>query len=259
MGQSFIRTVLVCTLTAASASVFAAPPGLLMTYSFDSLSGKFGQPQEIKARSFTLGATLLGEGYRASVFVPYISLEGPGTLVAGTVANAGSASTRRSEQGMGDIVGTYTKDIIGSIQSKGFAMSATGLVKIASGNEKRGLGTGKTDYGIQADLAYRFNNGFGLTAIVGRQYYGDTPELPLLNGHYSTVGVNFPLGDSLFINLNTSQRDELLAGTEKRKERAISAVYALDTTSALQFGYTKGRSTASPDDVVSISYVSQVE
>lgn len=258
MGQSFIRAVLVCTLTAASAPVFAAPPGLLMTYSFDSLSGKFGQPQEIKARSFTLGATLLGEDYRASLFVPYISLEGPGTLVAGTVAGA-SGPSRRSEQGLGDMVATYTKDIVGSIQSKGFVMSATGLVKIASGNEDRGLGTGKTDYGIQADLAYRFNNGFGLTAVVGRQYYGDTPELPLLNGNYSTVGVNFPLGDSLFINLNTSQRDELLAGTEKRKERAISAVYALDTTSALQFGYTKGRSTASPDDVFSISYVSQVE
>ncbi|MCZ7140584.1 hypothetical protein O6379_24090, partial [Salmonella enterica subsp. enterica] len=90
-----------------------------------------------------------------------------------------------------------TTDIIGGIQTKGFAMSATGLVKIATGNEDRGLGTGKTDYGIQTDLAYRFNNGFGLTAVLGRQYYGDTPELPLLNGNYATVGVNFPLGDSL--------------------------------------------------------------
>ncbi|WP_334119180.1 hypothetical protein [Limnobacter sp.] len=258
MGHSFVRAFLVCTLTAASTSVFAAPPGLLMTYSFDSLSGKFGQAQETRAKSFTLGATLVGEDYRASVFVPYISLEGPGTLVAGTVTG-GSGDTRRSQQGLGDIVATYTQDIVGGIQSKGFAMSATGLVKIASGNEDKGLGTGKTDYGLQADLAYRFNNGFGLTAIVGRQYYGDTPELPLLNGNYTTLGVNFPLGEALFINLNTSQRDELLAGTGKRKERAISAVYALDQTSALQFGYTKGRSTASPDDVFSLSYVSQVE
>ena len=70
MGQSFIRLALACTLTAASTAAIAAPPGLLMTYSFDSLSGKFGQPQEIKARSFTLGATLVGEGYRASLFVP---------------------------------------------------------------------------------------------------------------------------------------------------------------------------------------------
>ena len=75
MGQSFIRLALACTLTAASTAAIAAPPGLLMTYSFDSLSGKFGQAQEIKARSFTLGATLVGEGYRASLFVPYISLE----------------------------------------------------------------------------------------------------------------------------------------------------------------------------------------
>jgi hypothetical protein len=157
------------------------------------------------------------------------------------------------------MVATYTADVVGGIQTKGFAMSATGLVKIASGNEDKGLGTGKTDYGIQTDLAYRFNNGFGLTAILGRQYYGDTPQLRLLNGNYSTVGVGFPLGNSLFVNLTTSQRDELLAGTEKRKERAISGLYALDKISVLQFGYTKGRSTASPDDVLSVSYVTQVE
>jgi len=259
MGHFFVRSALACALTAAvSTSVFAAPPGLLMTYSFDSLSGKFGQPTETKARSFTLGATLVGEGYRASLFVPYISLEGPGTLVAGTVTgNAGPP--RRSAQGLGDMVATYTRDLVGGIQTKGFALSATGLVKIATGNEDKGLGTGKTDYGVQADVAYRFNNGFGLTAVVGRQYYGDTPQLRLQDGNYSTVGVNFPLGNSLFVNLNTSERDALLVGTPKRKERAISAVYALSAATALQFGYTTGQSTASPDDVFSISYVSQVE
>jgi len=258
MGHLFIRTVVVCTLSAVGTSVFAAPPGLLMTYSFDSLSGKFGQPTETRARSFTVGATLVGEGYRASLFVPYISLEGPGTLVAGTVTG-NSGPSRRSEQGLGDIVATYTKDLVGGIQSKGFALSATGLVKIASGNEDKGLGTGKTDYGVQADLAYRFKNGFGLAAVLGRQYYGDTPQLRLQNGNYTTVGVNFPVGDTLFVNLNTTERDALLAGTPKRKERAISAVYPLSSSTALQFGYTSGQSTASPDDVVSISYVSQVE
>ncbi|HEX4856501.1 MAG TPA: hypothetical protein VFV28_06780 [Limnobacter sp.] len=258
MGRLFIQTAVACALGASGAAAFAAPPGLLMTYSFDSLTGKFGQPQEIRARSFTLGATLVGEEYRASLFVPYISLEGPGTLVAGTVAGA-SAASRRNQQGLGDMVATYTRDVIGSPQSKGFAASATGLVKIATGNEDKGLGTGKTDYGIQTELAYRFNNGFGLTAVLGRQYYGDTPELPLQDGNYGTVGVNFPLGKSLFVNLTTTQRDELLVGAEKRRERAISALYSLDSASALQFGYTKGRSSASPDDVVSISYVSQVQ
>lgn len=259
MGHLFVRTALVCVFTAAaSTSVVAAPPGLLMTYSFDSLSGKFGQSTETKARSFTLGATLLGEGHRASLFVPYISLEGPGTLVAGTVTG-NTGPTRRSEQGLGDIVATYTKDLVGGIQTKGFALSATGLVKIATGNEDKGLGTGKTDYGVQADLAYRFNNGFGLSAVLGRQYYGDTPQLRLQDGNYSTVGVNFPLGNALFVNVNTSERDALLVGTPTRKERAISAVYALSLNTAIQIGFTKGQSTASPNDVFSISYVSQVE
>jgi len=121
------------------------------------------------------------------------------------------------------------------------------------------LGTGKTDFGIQTDLAYRLKNGVSFTTVLGRQFYGKTSTLPLMDGNYAIVGVGLPLTNSLFMNITTSHRDELIAGTQKRKENALSAVYALDQTSALQFGYTRGRTTASPDDVISFSYVSQVE
>jgi hypothetical protein len=257
MRQSFIRSAVALSLAAASSAAFAAPPGLLMTYSFDSLSGKFGQASETKAKSYTLGATLIGDDYRASVFIPYISLEGPGTVVSGTVS--GSTGQRRTAKGLGDIVATYTQDVIGGIQTKGFAVSATGLIKIASGDEQEGLGTGKTDFGIQTDLAYRLKNGVSFTTVLGRQFYGKTSTLPLMDGNYAIVGVGLPLTNSLFMNITTSHRDELIAGTQKRKENALSAVYALDQTSALQFGYTRGRTTASPDDVISFSDVSQVE
>ncbi|HEX4842366.1 MAG TPA: hypothetical protein VFV57_01745 [Limnobacter sp.] len=258
MGHTFIRALLGCALGATLTTAWAQPPSLLMTYSFDSLKGKFGQARETEAKSYTLGATLVGETYRASLFVPYISLQGPGTVVNGTVTAGGGAATRKAK-GLGDMVATYTRDIIGGIQTKGFAASATGLAKLATGDEKEGLGTGKTDYGIQTDLAYRFQNNYALTAVLGRMYYGDTPTLRLQDGSYAILGFGMPVGDSLYVNFTTSQRDELLLGTEKRKERAVSAVYSLSPTSALQFGYTRGRSTASPDDIFSFSLVTQVE
>ncbi|WP_370263649.1 hypothetical protein [Limnobacter sp.] len=258
MGHTFIRTLLGCALGATLSTAWAQPPALLMTYSFDSLTGKFGQSRETEAKSFTLGATLVGETYRASLFVPYISLKGPGTVVNGTVTPAGGAPTRKAK-GLGDMVATYTRDVVGDLQSKGFAASVTGLAKLATGDERDGLGTGKTDYGIQADLAYRFQNNFALTGVFGRTLYGDTPTLRLLHGNYSILGFGFPFGDDLYINFTTSERDKLLANTEKRRERAMSAVYSLSQTSALQFGYTRGRSTASPDDVFSFSLVTQVE
>lgn len=263
MGQSAFKAIFPLAvpfllLAPTSAALAQTEPKLLMTYSFDSVEGKFGQTQDTKAQAVTVAATIAGDGYRASLFVPYISLEGPGTLVSGTIAGAGGNPTRKS-RGLGDIVATYSQDIVGSVQSKGFAASGTALVKFASGDEEEGLGTGKTDYALQADLAYRFQNGFGLTTVLGRNYYGRTAVLPLKNGNYYTVGANVQLSPQLLVNVTATERDELIANSGKRKERGVSAIYGLSPTSALQFAYTRGRSTASPDDVFSIGYIHTVE
>lgn len=260
MGQHFTRTLglVFMGLLAGTAHAKEQETGLLLTTSFDSLKGKFGQTQETRARSFTVAGTVVGEGYRASVFVPYISLEGPGTLVGGTVTGAAGAA-RRKVSGLGDVLASLSIDMVGNPQSKGFTVASTGLVKLPTGDEKEGLGTGKADYAIQADTGYRFSNGFGLTGIVGRQFYGQTPTLRLQDGNYTTLGVNFPLGQSLYVNLNASRRDKLLSTAKERRERSVSAVYAVGPTSAIQLGYTTGSTSASPDSVLSLSYIAQID
>ncbi|MFN4327479.1 MAG: transporter [Limnobacter sp.] len=231
---------------------------LVLTTSFDSIKGKFGQTSETTARSFTVGLTLVGENTRLSAFLPYITLEGPGTVINGAVTG-GAGGQRRSVKGVGDMLITASRDVVGTIQSKGFHLAATGLIKLPTGDDKQGLGTGKTDYAAQADMAYRFQNGVSLTLNAGRQYYGQTPQLKLLDGNYTTAGIQVPLGSSLLMTVSAIQRDRILQTAQERRERNLAFIYGLSRTSAVQLGMTTGSTTASPDRAISLSLITQLD
>lgn len=256
MGQIFLKGAAAGLLVCCFTSAHADTDSLLMTYSFDSLKGNFGQTQETKAKAFTLGATYVTPSYRASIFVPYISLEGPGTFVNGTVTNSSNQSTRK-ESGLGDVLTTLSTDFIGGPTALGWTVGATGLLKLPVGNEDKGLGTGKTDYAAQGDFAYRFKEGFSLNGNYGRQIYGKSSTVQLKDGNYYGLGFGISLSNALNLNFNATKRDAIVAGGQDRKERTISGVYAFGPTSALQVGYTKGYSIASPDKAFSASLIFQ--
>lgn len=256
----FRHTITALLGIALSSLAQAADNGmpLILTTSFDSIKGKFGQPTDTTARSFTVGLTLVGENTRFSAFLPYISLEGPGTVINGTVTG-GAGAQRRSVSGVGDMLITASRDVVGTIQSKGFHLAATGLIKLPTGDDKQGLGTGKSDYAVQADVAYRFNNGVALTLNAGRQYYGQTPQLKLLDGNYSTAGIQVPLSDSLLMTVSAIQRDRILQTAQERRERNLAFIYGLTRTTAVQLGMTTGSTTASPDRAISLSLITQLD
>ncbi|MDH4396518.1 MAG: hypothetical protein QE278_12640 [Limnobacter sp.] len=236
--------------------VHAAETKLLLTTSFDSLKGKFGQTQETTATSITVGATLVGESFRFGVFVPYVSLEGPGVLVGGTVTRASSNSVNKTS-GIGDALATVSLDLLGNPAKVGASVGSTLLLKLPTGDEKKGLGTGKADYGFQFDLGYRPAATLGFTAVVGRQFYGESDVVSLLDGNYNSLGVNFAAGQSVLFNVSTTQRDALTRTSAKRKESAVSMVVAVNPKLALQFALTQGNSVSSPDSVVSASLLYQ--
>jgi hypothetical protein len=256
MGQLFFRSVGFCALLACAGMTYAKDGALILTYSFDSLKGNFGQAQETKVQTVAVKATVIEDMYRVAVFVPYVSLEGRGHLVGGTVVGSSAQATHHTK-GMGDVVATASVDLLGGLQDDGFSMAATGVLKLPTADEGQGLGTGKTDLGLQLDLAYRFESGFGLTGSVGHQFYGRTTALPLKDGNYQMIGLNFKVTDAFYVNLNVKRSDPLLEGGAGRRESSISGVYALSPTSAFQLSLAHGGSSASPDDSLSASLVFQ--
>jgi len=230
---------------------------LLMTTSFDSLKGKFGQTQETEVQSLTTGLLWLGDGVRFGVFLPYVSISGPGVLVGGTVARGSSAQVNQT-QGVGDMLTTLSLDLVGSPYSNGFHLAGTVLYKLPTGDEKQGLGTGKSDIGVQADLGYRVNSKLGFTANLGRQNYGSTSTLKLNDGNYASLGVNFSLTEKATINVAINRRDPITNGAKPRKDSALQFTYSLTQTTALQVGVSSGKSQASPDSAFNIGLIFQL-
>lgn len=203
-----------------------------------------------------MGGTLIGESFRFGVYVPYISLEGPGVLVGGTVTRTGSNTVNKTS-GIGDALATLSLDLLGNPAKVGVSVGSTLLLKLPTGDDKKGLGTGKVDYGFQLDLGYRPIATLGFTAVVGRQFYGESGVVSLLDGNYSSLGVNFAAGQSVLFNVSTAQRDALNRTSSKRKESAASVVVAVSPKLALQLALTQGNSVSSPDSVVSMSLLYQ--
>lgn len=131
---------------------------------------------------------------RVQVTVPFVDLEGPGTvsgvLGARQVVGSPTGPVQR-RYGLGDLsVGAAvillrTGDILPRVE-------LGGIIKIPTG--KDGLGTGKTDYGAQISLYRPLWPGTSIFASGGYQWVGDFNTVELHKGARATAGFDTNYG-----------------------------------------------------------------
>ena len=122
--------------------------------------------------------------------VPFVDIEGPGTLSGRTwprkiVAQPSGPTNRRS--GLGDVSVGAAFIILreGTILPR---LEIAGVVKVPSA--ANGLGTGQTDYGVQMTFHRRLLRGVTSFGSLGYQRIGDPNTLQLHNGERATVGLD---------------------------------------------------------------------
>jgi len=127
---------------------------------------------------------------RLEVTVPYVDIEGPGTLSGALgprtiVAQQGTPTNRRS--GLGDVSVGAAFIILreGKILPR---LELAGVVKVPTAGN--GLGTGQTDYGVQATFYRPLLAGVRLFGSIGYQRIGDPNTLRLHDGERGTVGLD---------------------------------------------------------------------
>ncbi|MGZ5925668.1 MAG: hypothetical protein ACXWLJ_03240 [Rhizomicrobium sp.] len=157
---SLLSTSLSCTSTGSSA--FSVSPAVMAQY----------------------------DRLRVEVTVPYVDIEGPGTLSGALgprtiVAQQGTPTDRRS--GLGDISLGAAFIILreGKILPR---LELAGVVKVPTAGS--GLGTGQMDYGVQATFYRPLLTGVRLFGSIGYQRIGDPNTLRLHDGERGTVGLD---------------------------------------------------------------------
>jgi hypothetical protein len=184
-----------------------------------------------------------------SVSLPWHRIEAPGNVVGGgllglpIIVDPTRPSARDVRRGIGDLrlgVG-HSLPAVG-----GFELTLSGQVKLPTASAARGIGTGKTDFAVGAELARRFGP---LTPFVsvGFTMPGDPDAYALRNSLSARAGVALQLGRDLRGNVSYGYAQSIspLVPDEQQVSTGLNA--SLSRTLSVGFYGTAGLSNGSPD------------
>ena len=175
--------------------------------------------------------------------VPYIRITGPGDVIPDIGRVGPGTATRRTEQGLGDVVASLTRAVY---SGQNLLLDATGKVKFATANEDRNLGTGENDYSAQVD-AYLPAGKLTPLATLGYRVLGDPPGTNLDNVFYASAGFTYAVDKGLNAGAIFDYREASSARAEARRELLLFASKKLQPGWSLQGYGIRGFSDDSPD------------
>jgi hypothetical protein len=180
--------------------------------------------------------------------IPYIHVSGPGNVVgagADRVTLPGAGAARRTESGIGDIVASAFYNLRDE-RSTGLGVDVGLKVKLPTADEAKGLGTGETDYALQAD----FFKPLGQTTVfgsLGYRFYGDPPGVDLRNVPYGAVGASYRMSQDTSVGVAYDYRPRIVSGGSAISEATAFWSQRMSREWKLQLYGVVGFSDASPD------------
>ena len=175
--------------------------------------------------------------------VPYIRIKGPGDVIPDIGRVGPGTATRRTEQGLGDVVASLTRAVY---SGENLLLDATGKVKFPTANEDRSLGTGEADYSAQVD-AYVPAGKFTPLGTLGYRVFGDPPGTNLDNVFYVSAGFTYAVDKKLNAGAIFDYREASSSRSEARRELLAFVSKKLQPGWSLQGYAVRGFSDDSPD------------
>ncbi len=173
---------------------------------FDYSSGKYGATTDTSVLSIPVEGRVQIDRVRLEFSLPYVEATGPGLLASDVVIGSGGRTTTRS--GIGDLnVGAA---VLLNRDGELPAIEAEGIVKVPTA--AAGLGTGKTDYALQANIYHNITPDFMLFGSLGYQWLANFSTVQLESGFTATVGANFNAKDHIGFGASAAFRQEYYAG-----------------------------------------------
>jgi hypothetical protein len=167
----------------------------------------------------------------ARVTVPYLTVRAPeGTVTEGpdgeTVIGEGPMKT---ESGIGDVLAALTVYDVLVLGAGDYAMDLTGKVKFGTASADDGLGTGETDYSIEANL-FRFFEKLTLLGVGGYVIRGDPPDVDLQDGFLASLGTTYRVSEKARAGLFYDYREASVEGGDALQEVSATLSSRLGTT-----------------------------
>jgi hypothetical protein len=180
--------------------------------------------------------------------VPWLTVRAPeGTVVDGPDGQPiVSEGPTRTEQGLGDVVAAATWIDALSFESVAASVDLTGTVKFGTADEDKGLGTGESDYSLQADV-YKFAGPATILFTAGYTVRGDPPGYELDDVWFLSGGLAFRVSDSRRGGVFVDWRQSAVDGADDPAELSGFLGTRLDDRTDITAYVLAGLSDSSPD------------
>ncbi len=247
-------------LAACSLTVHAADgPGANLTLSseMEYSSGKYGGNEATDILYLPFVAKLESGPALFKLTVPYVEINspgkvqivnamppgpGPGPLVAGPIV---AATPRGRASGLGDMVASASYNVFYDAPS-GLLLDLGGKIKLPTADKDKGLGTGKFDLGLQADVYKTLGRATTLLASLGYTWMGKPEGENFRNIAYASLGVAHPIDPDTTLSAFLDYRQAVVAGSAAPRELTVYLTRRLDKNWKIQAYLLAGMSDASP-------------
>jgi hypothetical protein len=217
-------------------------------------SGDFGSGIETRISYLPLILTTQSRRNELKVTVPFLSIQTdqPVTFAGGEVIPLGGGG-RQTETGLGDVVlqdDFYFKE--GGGRSPW--LFAGLRIKLPTGSEETGLGTGKTDYGPGGGIIQPLGSRWSLLGEIRYVIRGDPPGVDYRNTLWLSAGAQWRMSESSWLNLFYDRRESVIEGRAALEDVSLGYDRQLSPVIRLRTAFFAGLSETAEDYGLSIGF-----
>ena len=232
-----------------AASVAAPSLALAQEFSLGSglhySTGTYGESTKTQIVSIPLTGRYDTDVWSFKAVLPYVRISGDTDVVPGAGrVDRRRARDRRVSAGLGDSTLSATYNLYGAGARSGIGLG--GKLKLATGDESEGLGTGSNDGSFQVE-GFQTMDRNTLFGVVGYTVFGDSPIVEFENVLNVGVGVTHRLATGDSVGLAFDMRQSGTPAPAAQRELTGFWSHRLDRAWRMQAYVLKGFARGSPD------------
>jgi len=246
-----MRVLAVLPALLAASAVFAADGELSAGAGIDYSKGNYGTGSETKILSIPFMARYDNDPWKLKLTVPYLRVTGQGDVIPGIGRNGRGQRGETTESGIGDTVLAATYGALYEPRSN-FGLDLTAKLKLPTGDENRGLGTGSVDETLQAEL-YKSIDRIMVFGTFGYTFFGHSDVVELKNAAHAELGASTRLNATDSVGASLYGRQRVVEGGSPQRELTFFWNRRVTKAQRLQAYFLVGLADGSPDAGLGVS------
>ncbi|MFM9862876.1 MAG: hypothetical protein ACKVRO_04655 [Micropepsaceae bacterium] len=200
--------LLAAAIGLVSATAAAEADRLNLAAGAEYSTGDYGEPQDTAVWYEFVSARYSIAPWAFKVTVPFLQIDGPATVTDDGEVEGGGVD--RMVNGIGDVSLSTTYTF--SWKPEKMYLDLIGRVRLPTGDDDRGLGSGEIDYSLVANLDKGFE-GFNVYVEAGRRFLGSSVASPREDGWLAGAGISTDLTKETEIGASFAWREAAFEGS----------------------------------------------